>query len=161
MGELCTRGYAVMQGYYHKLEETTQAIDPDGWLHTGDMALMRDDGMVRFLGRYKDILKVGGENVDPVEVEAFLLQHPAVNQVKLVGVPDARLSEMGVACVVLNPGVNVAAADLIAYCGGKLASFKIPRHVLFVKEFPMTSSGKVQKFVLREAAMEELQIETP
>jgi fatty-acyl-CoA synthase len=161
MGELCTRGYAVMQGYYHKLEETTQAIDPDGWLHTGDMALMRDDGMVRFLGRYKDILKVGGENVDPVEVEAFLLQHPAVNQVKLVGVPDARLSEVGVACVVLNPGVNVAAADLIAYCGGKLASFKIPRHVLFVKEFPMTSSGKVQKFVLREAAMEELQIETP
>jgi fatty-acyl-CoA synthase len=159
MGELCTRGYGVMQGYYQKPEETTQAIDLDGWLHTGDMARMRDDGMVRFLGRYKEILKVGGENVDPVEVEAFLLQHPAVNQVKIVGVPDVRLSEVGVACVVLNPGVHVTAPDLIAYCGGKLASFKIPRHVLFVKEFPMTSSGKVQKFRLREAAMEELKIE--
>ena len=159
MGELCTRGYAVMQGYYRKPEETAKTIDPDGWLHTGDMAIMHDDGMVRFLGRYKEILKVGGENVDPVEVEAFLLQHPAVNQVKIVGVPDARLSEVGAACVVLNPGRDVTASDLIEFCRGKLASFKIPRHVLFVKEFPMTSSGKVQKFRLREAAMEELKIE--
>jgi fatty-acyl-CoA synthase len=158
MGELCTRGYGVMQGYYKKLEETAKAIDPDGWLHTGDMAIMHDDGMVRFLGRYKEILKVGGENVDPVEVEAFLLQHPAVNQVKIVGVPDTRLSEVGAACVVLNAGVNVTAPDLIEFCRGKLASFKIPRHVLFVKEFPMTSSGKVQKFRLREMAMEELKI---
>jgi fatty-acyl-CoA synthase len=159
MGELCTRGYAVMQGYYMKPEETARTIDPDGWLHTGDMAIMRDDGMVRFLGRYKDILKVGGENVDPVEVEAFLLRHPAVNQVKIVGVPDARLSEVGAACVVLNSGVNVTAPDLIEFCRGKLASFKIPRHVLFVKEFPMTSSGKVQTFRLREMAMEELNLE--
>jgi fatty-acyl-CoA synthase len=155
---LCTRGYGVMQGYYKKPEETAKAIDPDGWLHTGDMAIMHDDGMVRFLGRYKEILKVGGENVDPVEVEAFLLQHPAVNQVKIVGVPDTRLSEVGAACVVLNAGVNVTAPDLIEFCRGKLASFKIPRHVLFVKEFPMTSSGKVQKFRLREMAMEELKI---
>jgi fatty-acyl-CoA synthase len=159
MGELCTRGYGVMQGYYMKPEETAQTIDPDGWLHTGDMAIMHDDGMVRFLGRYKDILKVGGENVDPVEVEAFLLQHPAVNQVKIVGVPDVRLSEVGAACVVLNPGVNVTGPDLIEFCRGKLASFKIPHHVLFVKEFPMTSSGKVQKFRLREMAMQELHIE--
>jgi fatty-acyl-CoA synthase len=159
MGELCTRGYAVMQGYYEKPEETAKTIDPDGWLHTGDMAVMRDDGMVRFLGRYKEILKVGGETVDPVEVEAFLLQHPAVNQVKIVGVPDARLSEVGVACVMLNPGIPTTAADLIDFCHGKLASFKIPRHVLFVKEFPMTSSGKVQKFRLRETAMQELTIE--
>jgi fatty-acyl-CoA synthase len=92
-------------------------------------------------------------------VEAFLLQHPAVNQVKIVGVPDARLSEVGAACVVLNPGRHVTATDLIEFCRGKLASFKIPRHVLFVKEFPMTSSGKVQKFRLRELAMEELQLE--
>jgi fatty-acyl-CoA synthase len=159
MGELCTRGYGVMQGYYKKPEDTAAAIDADGWLRTGDMAIMHADGMVRFLGRYKEILKVGGENVDPVEVEAFLLQHPAINQVKIIGVPDVRLSEVGVACVVLNPGVNVTALDLIEYCRGKLASFKIPRHVLFVKEFPMTSSGKVQKFRLREAAMEELKIE--
>lgn len=161
MGELCTRGYAVMQGYYRKPEETAKTIDPQGWLHTGDMAIMHDDGMVRFLGRYKEILKVGGENVDPVEVEAFLLQHPAVNQVKIVGVPDARLSEVGAACVVLNPGVDVTAADLIEFCRGQLASFKIPRHVLFVEEFPMTSSGKVQKFRLREAAIKELQIQGP
>jgi fatty-acyl-CoA synthase len=158
MGELCTRGYGVMQGYYKKPQETAKAIDAEGWLHTGDMAIMSDDGMVRFLGRYKEILKVGGENVDPVEVEAFLLQHPAVNQVQIVGVPDARLNEVGAACVVVNPGVNVVAADLMEFCRGKLASFKIPRHVLFVKEFPMTSSGKVQKFRLRELAMEELKI---
>jgi fatty-acyl-CoA synthase len=159
MGELCTRGYAVMQGYYMKPEETAQTIDPAGWLHTGDMAVMHDDGMVRFLGRYKDILKVGGENVDPVEVEAFLLRHPAVNQVAIVGVPDVRLSEVGAACVVLNSSIIVSAPDLLEFCRGKLASFKIPRHVLFVKEFPMTSSGKVQKFRLREMAMEELHIE--
>ncbi|HEX9871477.1 MAG TPA: AMP-binding protein [Candidatus Tectomicrobia bacterium] len=158
MGELCTRGYGVMQGYYKKPEETAKAIDAEGWLHTGDMAIMRADGMVRFLGRYKEILKVGGENVDPVEVEAFLLQHPAVNQVKIVGVPEARLNEVGAACIVLNPGMNVTAADLIEFCRGKLASFKIPRHVLLVKEFPMTSSGKVQKFRLREVAMEELRL---
>jgi fatty-acyl-CoA synthase len=158
MGELCTRGYGVMQGYYEKPEDTAKAIDPDGWLHTGDMAIRRDDGMVRFLGRYKEILKVGGENVDPVEVEAFLLRHPAVNQVKIVGVPDARLGEVGAACVVLNPGANVTATDLIEFCRGKIASFKIPRHVLFVKEFPMTSSGKVQKFRLREITMEELKL---
>jgi fatty-acyl-CoA synthase len=158
MGELCARGYGVMQGYYKKPEETAKALDADGWLHTGDMAIMRDDGMVRFLGRYKEILKVGGENVDPVEVEAFLLRHPAVNQVKIVGVPDARLSEVGAACVVLNPGAHATATDLIQFCRGKLASFKIPRHVLFVKEFPMTSSGKVQKFRLRAMTMEELQL---
>jgi fatty-acyl-CoA synthase len=161
MGELCTRGYGVMQGYYKKPEETAQAIDADGWLHTGDMAIMREDGMVRFLGRYKEILKVGGENVDPVEVEAFLLQHPAVNQVNIVGVPDARLSEVGAACVVLNPGASATAAELIEFCRGRLASFKIPRHVMFMKEFPMTSSGKVQKFRLREVAMEQLQLNGP
>jgi fatty-acyl-CoA synthase len=158
MGELCTRGYGVMQGYYKKPEETAKAIDAEGWLHTGDMAIMRADGMVRFLRRYKEILKVGGENVDPVEVEAFLLQHSAVNQVKLVGVPDARLNEVGAACIVLNAGMNVTAADLVEFCRGKLASFKIPRHVLFVKEFPMTSSGKVQKFRLRAEVMEELRL---
>jgi fatty-acyl-CoA synthase len=161
MGELCTRGYGVMQGYYKKPEETSRAIDAEGWLHTGDMAIIREDGMVRFLGRYKEILKVGGENVDPVEVEAFLLQHPAIQQVKIVGVPDERLHEVGAACVVLHPGAHVTAAELIEFCRGKLASFKTPRHVLFVKEFPMTSSGKVQKFRLREVAIEELKLQNP
>ena len=158
MGELCTRAYAVMQGYYKKPEETAKAVDAEGWLHTGDMAIQREDGMVRFLGRYKEILKVGGENVDPVEVEAFLLQHPAINQVKIVGVPHDRLSEVGAACILLNPGASVTADDLFDFCRGKLASFKIPRHVFFVKEFPMTSSGKVQKFRLRELVMAELQM---
>jgi fatty-acyl-CoA synthase len=158
MGELCTRGYAVMQGYYRKPEETAQAIDPAGWLHTGDVAIMRQDGMVRFLGRYKEMLKVGGENVDPAEIEAFLLQHPAVNQVKIVGVPDQRLSEVGAAYVILDAAASATADELIAFCRGQLASFKIPRYVLFVKEFPMTSSGKVQKFRLREMALAELRL---
>ena len=155
-GELCCRGYGVMQGYYKKPAETAQAIDAEGWLHSGDMATMREDGTIRFLGRYKEMLKVGGENVDPVEIEALLLTHPAVNQVKVVGVPDARLQEVACACVVLEAGAQVAPDDLLALCRGKIASFKIPRHVLFRKEFPMTSSGKVQKFRLSELCVEEL-----
>ena len=155
-GELCCRGYGVMQGYYKKPEETAKAIDAEGWLHSGDMATMREDGAIRFLGRYKEMLKVGGENVDPVEIEAILLNHPAVSQVKVVGVPDARLQEVACACVVLEAGAQVDPDDLLALCRGKIASFKIPRHVLFRKEFPMTSSGKVQKFRLSELCIEEL-----
>jgi fatty-acyl-CoA synthase len=157
-GELCCRGYAVMQGYYKKPEETAQVMDRDGWLHSGDMATMRTDGTIRFLGRYKEMLKVGGENVDPIEVEALLLQHPAVSQVKIVGVPDARLQEVGCACVVLVPGAQVEALDLIAFCRGKVASFKVPRHVLYMQEYPMTASGKVQKFKLRELSIQELEL---
>ncbi len=155
-GELCCRGYGVMQGYYKKPEETAKAIDVEGWLHTGDMATMREDGTLRFLGRYKEMLKVGGENVDPVEIEALLLTHPAVNQVKVVGVPDARLQEVACACVVLEEEAQVEPDDLLVLCKGKIASFKIPRHVLFRKEYPMTSSGKVQKFRLSELCIEEL-----
>jgi fatty-acyl-CoA synthase len=155
-GELCCRGYAVMQGYYKKPEETVQVMDVDGWLHSGDMATMRVDGTIRFLGRYKEMLKVGGENVDPIEVEALLLQHPAVSQVKIVGVPDTRLQEVACACVVLVPGAQVEASDLIAFCRGKVASFKVPRHVLCMKEYPMTASGKVQKFKLRELSLQAL-----
>ncbi len=157
-GELCCRGYAIMQGYYNKPEETAQVIDGDGWLHSGDMATMRIDGTIRFLGRYKEMLKVGGENVDPIEVEALLLQHPAVSQVKIVGVPDARLQEVACACVVPVPGAQVEALDLIAFCRGKVASFKVPRHVLCMKEYPMTASGKVQKFKLRELSIQALNL---
>ncbi len=155
-GELCCRGYCLMQGYYKKPEETAQAIDAEGWLHSGDMATMREDGTIRFLGRYKEMLKVGGENVDPVEIEALLLPHPAVNQVKVIGVPDARMQEVACACVVLESGAQVEPEALLALCRGKVASFKIPRHVLFRKDYPMTSSGKVQKFKLRELCLEEL-----
>ncbi|MBM3941315.1 MAG: AMP-binding protein [SAR202 cluster bacterium] len=156
MGELWVRGYGLMQGYYKKPEETARIIDPEGWLHTGDVVTMREDGVIRFLGRYKDLLKVGGENVDPVEVERLLLNHPAIDQVQVVGVPDLRLSEVPCACVVPKAGQQVANEELAALCRGKLASFKIPRHTLIMEEFPMTSSGKVQRFRLREMAVEKL-----
>ena len=156
LGELCVRTYAMMHGYYKKPEETAQAIDSQDWLHTGDVATMREDGHIRFIGRYKELLKVGGENVDPVEVEALLLGHPAVNAVQVVGVPDERLSEVACACVIREDGHGVSTDELIDYCRGKLAGFKLPRHVLFMQEYPMTPSGKVQKFKLRELAEEAL-----
>ena len=156
MGELCVRTYAMMLGYYKKPEETNQAIDHEGWLHTGDVATIREDSFVRFMGRYKELLKVGGENVDPVEVEALLIGHPAVAEAQVVGVPDARLSEVACACIVPMEGQEVSVGGLMDYCRGKLASFKLPRHVLFMEGYPMTPSGKVQKFKLRELAEEKL-----
>ena len=129
-------------------------MDAEGWLHTGDVATIRQDGYMRFFGRYKDMLKVGGENVDAAEVEAFLLGHPAVDQVQIIGVPDPRLSEVACACVVPNEGHELSVDDLDDFCRGKLASFKIPRYLMPVREFPMTPSGKVQKFKLREMAVE-------
>ena len=156
IGELCVRGYALMQGYYKRPEATDEAIDDEGWFHTGDVATMRDDGSIRFMGRYKDLLKVGGENVDPTEVEAFLLEHPAVNKVQVIGVPDPRLAEVTCACVVVEPGQAITDADLAVFCRGKMASFKIPRHLVIVDDYPMTSSGKVQKYLLRQLAAERL-----
>ena len=156
MGELCVRSYALMQGYYKKPEETARAIDSEGWLHTGDIATLRDDGFVRFMGRYKELLKVGGENVDPVEVEAYLLNHPAVSEIQVIGVPDERLSEVACACVIRKDGHDVSTEEIMDYCRGKLASFKLPRYVLFMQEYPMTPSGKVQKFKLREQAVGSL-----
>ena len=158
LGELCVRGYALMQGYYKKPDETAQAVDADGWMHTGDVAVMRDDDRVRFFGRYKDMLKVGGENVDPMEVEAFLMDHPAVNRVQVIGVPDQRLSEVPCACVVTEPGRQLTVEDVDAFCRGKMASFKIPRHLMLMDDYPMTSSGKVQKYILREMAQQRLNI---
>jgi fatty-acyl-CoA synthase len=154
-GEILVRGYAVTPGYYKRPEETARAIDADGWFHTGDMGLMRPDGHMRFLGRYKDMLKIGGENVDPMEVEAFLMGHPAISVAAVVGLPDARLSEVAVAFVQLAPGARLSEPEVIAHCRGRVASFKIPRHVAFVDEFPMTSSGKIQKAKLRERARHE------
>ena len=151
-GEILARGYTLMRGYYEKPEATAAAIDTDGWLHTGDMGLLRADGHLRFMGRYKDMLKIGGENVDPMEVEAFLMAHPAVNLVAVVGFPDARLSEVGVAFVRLEPGQALTEDDVLAHCRGRIASFKIPRRVIFVDDFPMTSSGKIQKVKLRAEA---------
>jgi fatty-acyl-CoA synthase len=156
-GELWVRGYSVMQGYYKQLEETAAVIDVEGWLHTGDMVTMREDGTIRFLGRYKDLLKVGGENVDPIEVEGFLLRHPAIDQVQIIGVPDAHLSEVPCACVIPKPGTEVTHEALVAFCRGQLASFKIPRSTVILDAFPMTSSGKVQKFKLRDIAVAQVE----
>ncbi len=152
-GEILARGYTLMRGYYEKPEATAAAIDADGWLHTGDMGLLRADGHLRFMGRYKDMLKIGGENVDPMEVEAFLMAHPAVNLVAVVSLPDARLSEVGVAFVRSEPGQALTEDDVLAHCRGRIASFKIPRRVIFVDDFPMTSSGKIQKVKLRAEAL--------
>jgi acyl-CoA synthetase (AMP-forming)/AMP-acid ligase II len=122
-------------------------------MHTGDMGILRADGHLRFMGRYKDMLKIGGENVDPMEVEAYLMSHPGVELAAVVSCPDARLSEVGVAFVRRRAGHAVNEDDVLAYCRGRIASFKIPRHVVFVDDFPMTSSGKIQKVKLREEVL--------
>lgn len=155
-GEILVRSYMLMQGYYKKPEDTASAIDAEGWLHTGDMGVLRPDGHLRFVGRYKDMLKVGGENVDPMEVEAYLMGHPAIDLAAVVAYPDARLSEVGVAFVRLEPGQTLTEEEVLAYCRGKIASFKIPRRVIFVDEYPMTSSGKIQKARLREEALRRM-----
>ena len=155
-GEILVRGYCLMMGYYKKPEATAECYDDDGWFHTGDTGFMREDGYLRFLGRYKDMLKVGGENVDPMEVEALLLQFAGVQQVAVVGFPDPRLTEVPVAFVQRKPDYVLRAVDVIEHCRGKVATFKIPRHVIFIDEFPMTASGKIRKVALREAAVHEL-----
>ncbi len=156
VGEICVRGYQVMQGYYKKPQETAETIDADGWLHTGDSGFLRADGCLRFLGRYKDLLKVGGENVDPTEVEGLLLDDPRINHVAVVGVPDPRLAEVPAAFVIREAGATLNEADVIALCRGRIASFKLPRHVFFVDAFPMTGSGKIQKYLLRQDAQRRL-----
>ena len=154
-GEILARSYMVTQGYYKRPEDTARALDKDGWFHTGDMGVMRPDGHLRFLGRYKDMLKIGGENVDPMEVEGFLMSHAAIKMAAVVGVPDARLSEVAVAFVQVEPGCKLTEREVIEHCRGRVASFKTPRHVAFVDEFPMTSTGKIQKVKLRERARSE------
>lgn len=155
-GALLIRGYMITRGYYHDREATEAAIDGDGWLHTGDTALLRPDGHIRFVGRYKDQLKVGGENVSPAEVEAFLMAHPAIDQVAVVGYPDPRLAEVAVAFVVTTPGAVITATEVAGFCKNRIASFKIPRHTLTVDALPMTASGKVQKHKLRAQALDLL-----
>jgi fatty-acyl-CoA synthase len=155
-GEIQTRGFSVMRGYYKKPEETAAAFTADGWLRSGDTGVLLACGHLRFIGRSKDMLKVGGENVDPMETEGLLLEHPAVHQVAVVALPDARLSEVPVAFVERAPGTTIDADGVIAYCRGKLASFKVPRHVIFIDAFPMTETGKIKKADLREDAKRRL-----
>jgi len=155
-GEVIVRTRYLMQGYYRDPETTARAVDAEGWFHTGDAGILRPDGHLRFVGRYKDMIKVGGENVDPTEVESYLTTYPGVSQAAVVSYPDARLGEVGVAFVQVAPGASVAPDGVMASCRGRIASFKIPRHVFVVDELPMTSSGKVQKARLRDLARERL-----
>ena len=134
----------TMQGYYGKPEETAQALDRDGWMHSGDMGLLRSDGHLRFMGRHKDMLKIGGENVDPMEVEAFLMSLAGINQAAVVSFPDARLSEVGVAFVRREPGHALTETEVLTQCQGRIASFKIPRHV--TDEIPRRVSIPVAGF---------------
>ncbi len=155
-GEIVVKGYGLMMGYYNKPCETADSYDDDGWFHTGDTGVLRADGYIRFFGRYKDMLKVGGENVDPMEVEALLLGLEGVQQVAVVAYPDPRLTDVAVAYIQPRAGATVSEDEVIAYCRGKVATFKIPRHVLFIDEFPMTGSGKIRKVDLRADALEKL-----
>ncbi|WP_309486921.1 AMP-binding protein [Bradyrhizobium sp. PRIMUS42] len=149
-GEILQRSDCCMLGYYKDAEATAKMVDQDGWLHTGDAGLIRPDGHLRFVGRYKDMLKVGGENVSPAEVELLLTQLPEIAQVAVVGCPDSRLNEVAVAFVVARVGVVVDPEEVINFCRGKLASYKIPRRVILIDQLPMTASGKVQKQKLRD-----------
>jgi fatty-acyl-CoA synthase len=155
-GQLMVKGYTVMQGYYEKPEATAASFTEDGWFLTGDMAKLREDGRYVFLGRYKDMLKVGGENVSPAEIEARLMALDGVGAVAIVGYPDPRLHEVAVAYIVRSVDGHLTEEDVLSDLRGHIASFKIPRHVLFVDEFPMTPSGKVQKVKLRASALEQL-----
>jgi len=139
-----------MLGYWDNPDATAEAIDKEGWLHSGDAGILRSDGHLRFVGRYKDMLKVGGENVSPAEVESLLLQIPGVQQVAVVGCPDSRLQEVAAAFLTLAPSATVTEAEVDAFCRGKIASYKIPRRVIVVNEMPMTPSGKIQKQKLRD-----------
>ena len=159
-GELLVKGYSLLLEYYNKPEETNEAFDPDDWFKTGDSAVWLKNGYIRFLGRYKDMLKVGGENVDPMEAEGLLLEHPEIHQVAVVGMPDTKLTEVGAAYVQRTPGSSINEAAVIAHCRGKLASFKIPHHVVFVVDFPMTASGKIRKVELREDAIKRAALNT-
>jgi fatty-acyl-CoA synthase len=155
-GEQCTRGYSVMAGYWDDPDATVSAIDSDGWMHTGDMAVMNDGGYLRIVGRIKDMIIRGGENISPREIEEFLYEFPEVLDVQVIGVPSERYGEEVMAWVRLRDGSSLTDQELVDRCRGRIASYKIPRHWRFVDAFPMTVSGKVQKYRLRQIATEEL-----
>jgi fatty-acyl-CoA synthase len=155
-GEFCARGYAVMRGYWNDPERTDESIDPARWMHSGDLATVDEEGYVRIVGRIKDMVIRGGENVYPREIEEFLYTHPQIADVQVIGVPDERYGEELMAWVIARPGAELTEEDVKEFCRGQIAHFKVPRYVKFVESFPMTVTGKVQKFKLRESAIEEL-----
>ncbi|MCP3738989.1 AMP-binding protein [Rossellomorea sp. BNER] len=155
-GELCTRGYHVMKGYYKNDEATNTSIDSDGWLHTGDLAVMDSNGYCRITGRLKDMIIRGGENIYPREIEEFLYSHPKILDVQVLGVPDEVFGEEVVAWIILKEGQSLTTEDIREYCKGKISRHKIPRYIEFTDSYPMTASGKIQKFKLREKTKEKI-----
>ena len=156
-GEICTRGYSVMRGYWNDPERTAETIDAAGWLHSGDLATMDEEGYIRIVGRIKDMIIRGGENIYPREVEEFLYQHPAISEVQVFGIPDEKMGEQVCAWVQLNEGMALTEDELKAYCKDQITHFKIPKYVRFVTEYPMTVTGKIQKFVMRDQMVEMLE----
>ena len=157
-GELCTRGYSVMLGYWGDEAKTAEAIDAGGWMHTGDLATLDAAGYGNIVGRIKDMVIRGGENIYPREIEEFLFSHPAVQDVQVVGIPDAKYGEELCAWIVLKPGAALTAEGVQDFCRGQIAHYKVPRHIRFVDAFPTTVTGKVQKFVMRDAMIDELKL---
>ena len=155
-GELCTKGYSVMQGYWGDDARTREAIDAEGFMHTGDLATMDDEGYVNIVGRIKDMVIRGGENVYPREIEEFLYRHPQIQDVQVVGVPDQKFGEELCAWIIAKPGQTLDEAGVREFCKGKIAHYKVPRYMKFVDAFPMTITGKIQKFRIRELMQEEL-----
>jgi fatty-acyl-CoA synthase len=155
-GELCTRGYSVMLGYWGDEEKTREAVDVAGWMHTGDLAVMDAQGYVNIVGRLKDMVIRGGENIYPREIEEFLYSHPHIQDVQVIGVPDEKYGEELCAWVKLREGQSVTADEVRAFCKGQIAHYKVPRHIRFVDEFPMTITGKIQKYIMRQQTIEAL-----
>ncbi len=160
IGELCTRGYSVMLGYWDNPQATADAIDPAGWMHSGDLAVMDEHGYVRIVGRNKDMIIRGGENIYPRELEEFFYTHPAVADAQVIGIPCSRYGEEIVAWIKLHPGHSATAEELQGWCKARIAHFKVPRHIRFVDEYPMTVTGKVQKFRMREISVAEISVVT-
>lgn len=157
MGEICVRGYGVMKGYWDDDERTAETIDESGWLHSGDIGMMSADGYTQVTGRIKDMIIRGGENIYPREVEEFLYTHPGVQDVQVFGIPDSRYGEQVCAWIMPRADVTLEESDIIDFCRDQITHFKIPRHIRFVEEFPMTVTGKVQKFIMREQMADALQ----
>src|SRR5260370_32592986 len=153
-GELCTRGYLVMKGYDGEPEATARAVDPEGWLHTGDLAIMRPDGAFHIAGRIKEMIIRGGENIYPREVEEFLHAHPKIAHVYIGGLPDERMGETVLAWIKMKDGQNASEDEIRDFCRGRIAHFKVPQYIRFVDSFPMTVTGKIQKFRIREHEIE-------
>ena len=158
-GELLTRGYSVMRGYWNEPERTREALDEGGWMHTGDLGVLDDEGYCNIVGRVKDMIIRGGENIYPREIEEFLYRHPAVLDVAVVGVPDARYGEAVCACIRIREGATLSVEDVQAFCREQIAHYKVPHYVRFVDSFPLTVTGKVQKYLIREQLCRDLQLQ--